>query len=90
VFKIELNQYHFTAEKGETILHAALSAGIDFAHSCQAGACATCQCQLIAGDVRELTDFAFVLDDEQLSAGIILGCQSMPTSNLKLFKSDLK
>jgi ferredoxin len=90
VFKIELNQYLFTAQKGETILHAALSAGIDFAHSCQAGACATCQCQLISGEVRELTDFAFVLDDEQLSEGIILGCQSIPTSNLRLIKNDLE
>ncbi|NCP64261.1 MAG: 2Fe-2S iron-sulfur cluster binding domain-containing protein [Paraglaciecola sp.] len=90
MFKIELNQYQFMAHKGETILHAALSAGIDFAHSCQAGACATCQCQLKAGEVRELTDFAFVLDDEQLAEGIILGCQSIPKSNLSLFKSDLK
>ncbi|MFT5839853.1 MAG: ferredoxin [Flavobacteriales bacterium] len=74
----------FEGQTGQTIYDAALMLDIDFPHDCQVGACATYQCQLLTGDMRSLTDFAYMLDDEALDAGMILTCQSPPKSDLFL------
>lgn len=66
----------FTLEKGQTILDAALIAGIDMPYSCQAGSCGTCQCTLVEGEIRALMDFDYVLTPEEQATGRILACQS--------------
>jgi len=83
-YQVTLGDIVFEVQAGQTILDAALILDIDFPHDCQVGACASCQCQLHTGDIRALTDFAYVLDDQALEAGIILACQSTPISNLSL------
>lgn len=84
IYQVTLGDNVFDIQAGQTILDAALSSGIDFPHHCQVGACATCRCQLINGDIRALTDFAYVLDDHALDAGMILACQSTPQSDISL------
>jgi ferredoxin len=83
-YQVILDDHVFEVQAGQTILDAALSLDIDFPHACQVGACATCQCQLLTGDIHALTDFAYVLDDEALDAGMILACQSTPKSDLSV------
>jgi toluene methyl-monooxygenase electron transfer component len=68
----------------ETILKAALKAGLAYPHECQTGACSTCRTQLIEGDIKALTDFAYVLDVEEMQGGTILACQSLARSDLKI------
>ena len=72
----------FAVDKNETVLNAALRHGFAFPHSCKAGGCAACKCQLIEGKVRELTDKSYLLGQEDMDAGFILGCQSIPQSNI--------
>lgn len=69
-------------EKNETVLNGALRAGIDFPHSCKVGGCASCKCQLVSGKVRELTDKAYLLSTEEIRDNYILGCQSIPLSDV--------
>lgn len=69
-------------EKNETVLNGALRAGIDFPHSCKVGGCASCKCQLVSGKVRELTDKAYLLSTEEIRDNYILGCQSIPMSDV--------
>ncbi|WP_374583504.1 2Fe-2S iron-sulfur cluster-binding protein [Pseudoduganella sp.] len=66
-------------EPKETLLQAALRAGVDFPHSCRVGSCTSCKCRLLAGQVKELTDAAYVLGD---AAGCILACQSVPLTDV--------
>lgn len=66
----------------ENLLQAALRQGIDFPHSCRVGGCASCKCKLVAGEVRELTDSGYILTDEELEAGYILACQSIPKGDV--------
>lgn len=68
--------------KNETVLNGALRQGIAFPHSCKVGGCAACKCQLVSGRVRELTDTAYLLTREEVEAGFILGCQSIPQSDV--------
>lgn len=69
-------------EKNETVLNGALRAGIDFPYSCKVGGCASCKCRLVSGKVRELTDKAYLLSTEEIRNGYILGCQSIPQSDV--------
>jgi len=68
----------------ETLLQAALRAGIDFPHSCRVGSCTTCKCQLRHGKVRQLTPASYVLTAEELAQRYILACQSIPEGDVHL------
>jgi len=68
----------------ETILTAALRQGIRFPHSCRVGGCATCKCQLKEGKVKELTESAYILSEQELDQGYILACQAVPKSNISI------
>lgn len=83
-YQVTLDVNVFEIQAGQTILVAALSSGIDFSHHCQVGACTTCRCQLVSGDIRALIDFAYALNDQALDAGMILACQSTPKNDLSL------
>ncbi|KKO43908.1 ferredoxin [Arsukibacterium ikkense] len=45
-------QLSFRVQDSETILSAALRAGIDFPHRCRQGVCTSCVCKLKSGEVR--------------------------------------
>ncbi|MCY1274731.1 Xylene monooxygenase electron transfer component [compost metagenome] len=66
----------------ETLLQAALRQGIDFPHSCRVGGCASCKCRLVTGRVKELTETGYILSREELDAGFILACQSLPRGDV--------
>ena len=68
----------------ETILKAALKAGLAYPHECQVGACTSCKTLLVEGDIKPLTDFAYALDMEDMRGGYILVCQSLAKSDLKI------
>ena len=68
----------------ETILQAALEAGIQFPHNCRVGGCASCKCKLIDGEVKELTESSYVLSEQELDEGYILACQSTPKSDVSI------
>jgi 3-phenylpropionate/trans-cinnamate dioxygenase ferredoxin reductase subunit len=74
----------FLAEKKETLLQTVLREGVAFPHSCRVGGCATCKCRLVSGKVKELTESAYVLSEEELAQGYILACQSVPKTPVTL------
>jgi len=73
-----------TVKAGDNLLKSALSAGIPWPHDCRVGSCGTCKCTLKKGKVKELSDFAYVLDQEQLQAGMILACQAGLRSDVEV------
>lgn len=79
-----INGESVAVQSGETLLHAALRHGIDFPHSCRVGGCASCKCRLVSGQVRELTETGYILSDEELDAGFILACQSVPRGEVEI------
>ena len=68
----------------ETILNAALRQGVRFPHSCRVGGCATCKCRLTGGKVKELTESAYILSEQELDQGYILACQSVPKGDVHI------
>lgn len=66
----------------ETILTAALKAGVRYPNNCRVGGCGACKCRLVSGKVKELTESAYILTAEELKAGYILGCQAVPKTDV--------
>ncbi len=74
----------------ETILEAALSAGIDYPFGCQSGNCGSCKSRLLAGEV-EMTDFSeYALTDDERAQGQILACSSVPVTDCEVAWLDLE
>ena len=69
---------------GNTLLEAALSAGVPFPYSCKVGTCTSCKCRLLEGDVRAARDFSYALTGEELRGGYILACQSVPKGDVRI------
>jgi 3-phenylpropionate/trans-cinnamate dioxygenase ferredoxin reductase subunit len=64
--KITINGNSFLARRGELLLDAALSNGIDLPHDCRAGHCGTCCVRLVSGAVQ---------GGEGSKPGIVHACQ---------------
>lgn len=65
-------------EAGQTILDAALGAGVDYPFGCQSGNCGACKSRLLAGDVLLAPYSEFALTDEERAQGLILACRAEP------------
>ena len=63
---------------GESVLEAALQVRSDAPYACMGGACGTCKAKLLEGTVE--MDHNFALGQAELDAGVVLTCQSHPTS----------
>jgi ring-1,2-phenylacetyl-CoA epoxidase subunit PaaE len=63
----------------ESILDAALRAGMDLPFACKGGMCSTCRAKLVEGDARMEVNYS--LEPWELEAGFILTCQARPVSD---------
>ncbi len=63
----------------ESILDAALRAGMDLPFACKGGMCSTCRAKLIEGNARMEVNYS--LEPWELNAGFILTCQARPLSD---------
>jgi ferredoxin len=59
-----------TAE--QTVLQAALAAGVAYPHGCRSGRCGSCKSRLISGDVELGKHSPFALTEEDRANGLIL------------------
>lgn len=65
--------------EGESVLDAALRAGMDLPYACRGGMCSTCRAKVVDGEVR--MDVNYSLEPWELKAGFVLTCQSHPVSD---------
>ncbi|WP_171233888.1 2Fe-2S iron-sulfur cluster-binding protein [Ruegeria sp. HKCCA4812] len=75
---LEGTRHLISVSRGQTVLHAAQSAGLKPPYSCQSGVCGACRAKLTNGTVHMRARMA--LDDKDIKAGEILTCQSIPTA----------
>lgn len=63
---------------GDTVLDAALAAGLDAPYSCKNGMCSTCRARLTSGTAA--MDVNYALSAAEVAQGYVLTCQARPTS----------
>ena len=85
-FKVHISNagQDLTCRSDETLLEAALRAGIDFPFACASGNCASCISQLEQGQVVLLPHADSALSAEFEAAGKTLPCRARPCSDVKL------
>jgi ferredoxin-NAD(P)+ reductase (naphthalene dioxygenase ferredoxin-specific) len=72
------------AEMGETILAAALRAGVPYPCGCRSGNCGACKSTLAAGEV-ELSPYSeYALSKAERESGLILACRAVPWSDVEV------
>jgi ring-1,2-phenylacetyl-CoA epoxidase subunit PaaE len=76
----------FVMSKKQSVLDAVLDKGLDAPFSCQGGICSTCIARLKKGEVEMRKNE--ILTDEELEEGLILTCQSHPTTPALLIDYD--
>ena len=62
----------------DNILDAAIKRSADLPFACKGGMCCTCRAKLVEGYVEMEVNYA--LEPEEVAAGYILACQSIPLS----------
>lgn len=76
--RLDGEEFELPCAEGETLLSAMQRAGLSPPSSCLVGSCATCMCAVERGAVEMLRNEA--LDQQELSEGWVLACQSIPRS----------
>lgn len=69
---------------GQTILAAALNAGVVYPHGCRSGRCGACKSRLLAGEVDMLAHTRFALTAEERAYGLILACCAQPLTDTEV------
>jgi ring-1,2-phenylacetyl-CoA epoxidase subunit PaaE len=64
--------------EGESVLDAALRAGLDLPYACKGGMCSTCRARVLEGAVE--MELNFSLEPWEIQAGFVLTCQAHPTT----------
>jgi CDP-4-dehydro-6-deoxyglucose reductase len=87
---IQPSQHQFKAESSQSVLDAALAAGIVLPYSCKSGACSTCRGKVVSGSYEAGSNPAQVLSSEDIEAGFTLFCQAKPTSDLVIESREVR
>lgn len=68
----------FECAESDTVLRAALRAGVGMSYSCNVGSCGNCRFELVAGHVRHLRDAPPAWTEKDRARNRWLGCQAVP------------
>lgn len=70
-------------EDGQSLLEAALAAGIQMPRSCRNGTCRACMCRMVSGQVAYRIEWPGLSFDEKAD-GLILPCVAQPVTDVVL------
>lgn len=74
----DYEDFEITIPKNMTILDAALNQKIDVPYSCQGGVCSSCIGKITSGSGKMLENN--ILTESEIEDGLVLACQTIPTS----------
>ena len=74
--------HEFIVESNDTLLEAALRAGVSLNYGCSNGNCGECKARLVSGEVKKVRAHDFVLRQAEKDAGAILLCSYAPINDV--------
>lgn len=84
------SQHQFQANSDQSVLDAALAAGIVLPYSCRSGACSTCKAKVVSGQLQEGASPSQVLSPEEIDQGYALLCQAHAASDIVIESRDVR
>ncbi len=73
-----------SVEMGQTILEAALAAGLPYPHGCRSGNCGACKSELVSGEIEMSPYSDYALSKAEKDLGLILACRAVPWSDAEV------
>lgn len=91
-FKVKVlpSEHEFTVSRGQSVLDAAMEAGIVLPYSCRTGACSTCKGKVVSGSFDAGSSPEQILTTEELAEGYTLFCQAKPSSDLVIEAHEIR
>ncbi len=80
--RIQPSGHEFFLEGNDTILEAALRAGVSLEYGCSNGNCGDCKARLISGEVKKVRAHDYVLSQAEKDSGVILLCSCAAVNDL--------
>ena len=74
----------FSVDKDETILAAGVRQGVSLPYGCKDGACGSCKCLKVSGEIQMSAYQSKALSDEELAKGMVLTCRATALSDVVL------
>jgi len=80
--KIIPSNHSFEADESESLLDAALRAGLNISYSCATGGCGECKARVLSGDYTFIQSNDYKLTEAEKTQNVIPLCSVMARSNL--------
>lgn len=74
--------HEFFVESNDTLLEAALRAGVSLNYGCSNGNCGECRARLISGEVKKVHAHDYVLTQAEKDTGVILLCSCVAVNDV--------
>lgn len=78
------SQQDFLVEGQDSLLEAAMRAGISLNYGCSGGNCGLCKGKVVAGQVKKTRHHDFTLSEAEKEQGIVLMCSNTAVSDITL------
>ncbi|MGQ9686708.1 MAG: 2Fe-2S iron-sulfur cluster-binding protein [Thiobacillaceae bacterium] len=80
--KVQPSGHEFFVEGTDTILEAALRAGIPLNYGCSNGNCGECRARLISGEVKKVHPHDYVLKESEKANNVFLMCSNTAVTDI--------
>lgn len=87
---IEPSAHQFSASDNDSVLDAALAAGIVLPYSCRSGACSSCKGKVLSGEFDAGNAPEQILTADEIDAGYTLLCQARPRSDMVIESREVR
>ena len=89
-YKVSIRQFDCTIDvrPGQSILDAALKAGLDYPYACRSGTCSACKTQVLSGEIEHRAYDVTALTEAERNEGFVLACRTCPVSDCEVVVAD--
>lgn len=80
--QIQPSGHDFFVEGADTLLEAALRAGVALNYGCSNGNCGKCKARVVSGELMKVRYHEFILSDDEVASGYALMCSNTAVSDV--------
>ncbi|WP_295880605.1 2Fe-2S iron-sulfur cluster-binding protein [uncultured Thiohalocapsa sp.] len=88
--KIIPSGHEFFVDGTESILEAAVRAGVRLGYGCASGNCGECKARVVSGEVTRIAEHDYVLSEREKQMGYMLTCSNTAVTDLVLEASEAR